>query len=126
MSIVMKDTCQLAEISTDGYGDRNVELLTTVDCLFLQSTGNSHSNNVEIATSDAHVYLDIENSAIKDRGYRIEGMYVLVNPFGADNDESWYKITRVVVGQRKLLNNEVDNVHAFLQKVSNPGYNVVS
>lgn len=126
MSIVMKDSCQLAEISTDGYGDREVEILTTIPCLFLQSTGNSHSNNVELATSDAHVYLDIENDAVKGRGYRIEGMYLLVNPFGADSEESWYKITRVEVGQRKLLTNEVDNVHAFLQKVSNPGYNVVS
>lgn len=118
----MKDTCQLAKISTDGYGDREVEILTTIDCLFLQSSGNIHSGNVDLASSDAHVYLDIENEEIKSRGYRLEGIYLLINPFGADNNESWYKISRVVVGQRKLLNNDVDNVHAFLQKVANPGY----
>lgn len=118
--IVMKDTCQLATVSSDGYGDKSVEVLSTIDCLFLQSTGNSHSSNVEIATSDAHIYLDIENPLIKGKGYRIEGMYLMVNPFGAEDSESWYKITRVVVGQRKLLNNEVDNVHAYLQKVAQP------
>lgn len=126
MSIVMKDTCQLAEISSDGYGDREVEVLTTIDCLFLQSTGNSHTNNTDIANSDAHVYLDIEDPEVKDRGYRLEGMYLRINPFGADMNESWYRIDKVVVGQRKLLTNEVDNVHAFLRKVANPGYNGIS
>lgn len=118
--ITMKDTCQLAELSTNGYGDRELVSLTTIDCLFLQSTGNSHSSNVEIATSDAHVYLDIENPAIADKGYRIEGLYLNINPFGAEDNESWYKIVKVVIGQRKLLNNEVDNVHAYLQKVAKP------
>lgn len=118
--INMKDTCQLATLKSDGYGDKSVEVLTTVKCLFLQSTGRSHSSNVEIATSDAHVYLDITNPVIKDKGYRVEGIYLMVNPFGANNNESWYKITRVVVGQRKLLDNSVDNVHAYLQKVAKP------
>jgi hypothetical protein len=118
--IILKDECQIAFMSTDVYGDNKVESLETVKCLFLQNTGNSHSNNVEIATSDAHVYLDIDHPAIKGVGYRVEGQYLNINPFGASYDESWYKITRVVVGQRKLLNNEVDNVHAFLRKVEKP------
>lgn len=118
--ITMKDTCQLATLSSNGYGDKSVEVLTTIDCLFLQSTGNSHSSNVEIATSDAHIYLDIENPVILEKGYRIEGMYLMVNPFGAADSESWYKISRVVVGQRKLLDNDVDNVHAYLRKVAKP------
>ena len=118
--IAMKDTCQLASISNDGYGDRTVNVLTTINCLFLQHNGMTHNSNVNLATSDAHVYLDIENAEIRGRGYRLEGLYLLINPFGADDDESWYKITNVVVGQRKLLNNEVDNVHAFLKKVAKP------
>lgn len=118
--ISLKDTLTLAEMVSDGYGDKSVVELTDINCLFLQSTGNSHSGNVEIANSDAHVYLDIDHPEIKGRGYRIEGMYLKANPFGASDDASWYKITRVVVGQRKLLNNEVDNVHAFLQKVAKP------
>lgn len=118
--IAMKDTCQLAEMVSDGYGDKTISDLITVKCLFLQQTGNSHSNNVDIANADAHVYLDITNPAIKGKGYRVEGMYLMINPFGAPDAESWYKITTVVVGQRKLLSNDVDNVHAFLQKVAKP------
>lgn len=118
--IDLKDTLTLAEVISDGYGDKSVSEVTEIDCLFLQSTSNSHSNNVEVTNSDAHAYLDIENPIVKDRGYRIEGMILKANPFGADEDESWYKITRVVVGQRKLLDNDVDNVHVFLQKVAKP------
>lgn len=118
--ITMRDTCQLATTVTNGYGDSEISTLTTVDCLFMQRTGNSHSSNVEIATSDASVYLDIENPVIKDIGYRIEGMYLMVNPFGAADVESWYKVSRVIVGQKKLTSNEVDNVHAYLQKVAKP------
>lgn len=118
--IAMKDTCQLATVSTDGYGDRTIELSTEVACLFLQSSGYTHSGNVDLASSDAHVYLDINNPVIKDTGYRLEGRYLLINPFGADDNESWYRIFNVEVGQRKLLNNKVDNVHAFLQKVAKP------
>lgn len=115
--ITMKDTCRLAQTVSDGYGDKSVEVLTEVACLFLQSTGNSHSNNAEVISSDAHVYLDIQNPVIVNLGYKIEGMYLIVAPFGNLDNKDWYRITRVVVGQRKLLANDVDNVHAYLRKV---------
>jgi hypothetical protein len=122
----MKDTLTLADTVSDGYGDKSVIVATQVKCLFLQSTGNSHSSNTEVASSDAHVYIDIEDPTLIEKGYRIEGMLVNINPFGADEDECWYKITRVVIGQRKLIDNQVDNVHAFLQKVAKPIQDVVS
>lgn len=118
--IDLKDIVQLAETTSNGYGDESVQVLTDVASLFLQSTGQSHSANADVANADAHVYLDIDNPTLKERGYRIEGMYIKANPFGADDSESWYQITRVVVGQRKLLENDVDNVHAYLQKVAEP------
>lgn len=118
--VVLNDTVKLAEMVSDGYGDETIDVLTEVDALFLQSTGNVHNANTELINSDAHVYLDIENQLLLGRGYRIEGMFLIANPFGNSDDESWYKITRVVVGQRKLLTNEVDNVHAYLQKVAKP------
>lgn len=124
--IVLKDVVRLAETTSDGYGDKTVTVLAEVDSLFLQQSGNIHSSNTDIANSDAHVYLDINNSVLLERGYRIEGMYIIANPFGGDDDESWYRISRVVVGQRKLLDNDVDNVHAFLQKVAKLTSEVVS
>lgn len=116
--ITMQDTCQLATTVSDGYGDKTVELLTEIDCLFLQSTTSSHSSNTDVIEADAHVYLDPENDAILEKAYRLEGLYLIINPFGGDNNKSWYRITRVVVGQRKLLDNDVDNVHCFLRKVA--------
>ena len=116
--IALKDVVQLAETTSDGYGDKVVTVLADVDALFLQSSGNAHSNNADIASSDAHVYLDIDNDVLTSRGYKIEGMYLIANPFEGSDEKSWYRITRVVVGQRKLLDNDVDNVHAFLRKVT--------
>ena len=124
--IVMKDTLSLVERVSDGYGDKSVIVATQVKCLFLQSTGSSHSNNTDITSSDAHVYIDETDPALTAKGYKIEGMLVNINPFGANGDECWYKITRVVIGQRKLIDNKVDNVHAYLQKVANPIQDVVS
>ncbi len=118
--IVMRDTCTLVELVSNGYGDKSVEEITTVACLFLQNSGKSHSGNVDIANSDAHIYLDIDNPVITERGYKIEGLLIHINPFGADTDETYYEITKVVVGQRKLTTNTVDNVHAFLNKVAKP------
>lgn len=118
--IVMRDTCTLIELVSDGFGDKSVDEIASVDCLFLQNSGKSHSGNVDIAESDAHIYLDIDNPAVKGRGYRLEGMLIQINPFGADVNETYYEIKKVVVGQRKLTTNTVDNVHAFLQKVAKP------
>lgn len=124
--IDLKDVVQLAETSTDGYGDVTLTTLADIDGLFLQTSGQSHSTNVDIANSDAHVYLDIDNPILKERGYRIEGMYIKANLFGAEDSDCWYQVTRVVVGQRKLLENDVDNVHAYLQKVAEPATPEVS
>ena len=116
--ITLKDTVQLAETVSDGYGDKRVVVLDTIPALFLQSTGSGHTSNADYIDSDAHVYLDHNNIELSSRGYRIEGMYIIANPFGSNMDASWYRIERVVVGQRKLLDNNIDNVHCFLRKVA--------
>lgn len=118
--IVMRDMGKIVKFGKDGFGDKVLEEVTDIECLFLQSTSRSHASNAEISASDAHVYLDIDNPAIKGLGYKIEGMYFCTNPLGTEENDSWYKIARVIVGQRKLINNEVDNVHAFLEKVVEP------
>lgn len=116
--IRLDDIVQIAETVSDGYGDKTVSILTDINACFLQGSGNTHANNADVSEADAHVYLDIDNPILVERGYRIEGMYIVADPFGQDTDESWYRVTRVKVGQRKLLGNDVDNVHAFLKKVA--------
>lgn len=115
-----KDTVTLAEMVSDGYGDKSLDTATEIQCLFLQSSGETHAGNVTSTTSDAHAYLNHVDPVVLDKGYRLEGMFIKATPFGTPDDESWYKITRVEIGQRKLLENDVDNVHVFLQKVAKP------
>lgn len=116
----LPDTCRIATVSYDGYGDRTVETLTEVKCLFNKSSAYDHTNNVDSPASDANVYLDTNNGIVMSKGFGLEGMYLNCNPFGALDDDSWYRIVSVEIGQRKLLTNEVDNVHAFLTKVAKP------
>lgn len=110
-----KDTISIVDTQYNGYGD---ETGTSVDikALFLQSTGFSHSGNTDNITADAHAYLDPENTFLKSKGYRLEGMLLKANLFGEAGSEAWYRINIVRVGMDKLLTNKVDNVHVYLTK----------
>ena len=111
-----KDDIFLVETAQDGYGDNTVSHIEKLKGLFVQGNSQSQSNYTEMLGTDAHVYLDIENEFVLANAFRLEGMYVVCNIFDGIESESWYKISRVKVGQRKLLGNEVNNVHAFLTK----------
>ncbi len=120
--MILRDTVKLATTSADMYGDQTVEVLAAVKALFIQRTGTSHDANMNAYTSDAVVYLDPKDTTVLNNGYRLEGMYIIANPFGQTEQQSWYKIIGVNVGQRKLLNNAVDNIHCDLQKVAGLPY----
>ena len=115
--ITLPDTVQLVETTIpDGYGDVSVSVLTSLKCSLIQTTSNINSKHTAIIQSDAHAYIDFENIAVMSRAYRLEGMYIIAQLFNDIEDESWYKITKVEIGQDKLLCNKIDNVHIYLQK----------
>jgi hypothetical protein len=116
------DTVKLATVTSDGYGDKHLTVLTDVKSLFIQRTNADHNLNQEVTMSDAVVYLDPTNQVVLDNAYRLEGMYIIAQPFGQSQQESWYKIVGVTVGQRKLLNNAVDNIHCLLDKAAGLAY----
>lgn len=116
------DTVKLATTTHDGYGDKTVTVLTDVPSLFIQRTGLTHTDNADSITSDAAVYLDPENEIVVSNMFRLEGMYIIAQPFGQLTEESWYRITSVNVGQRKLLDNAIDNIYCRLQKVAGLAY----
>lgn len=116
------DTVKLATTTTDGYGDKTVTVLTDVKSLFVQRTSVDHNTNAEGVQSSAVVYLDPKNQIVLDNAYRLEGMYIIAQPFGQSQNESWYKILDVNVGQRKLLNNVVENIHCTLVKTAGLAY----
>ena len=115
-----KDTVQLVSthLSSDGYGTEIVDEIFDVNALFLSNTGWQHGNFQTSVTSDAEVYLDPEDEFVIENAYRLEGMYIIANRFDGTDESSWYKITQVIVGEDKLLDNQIDNVNCQLKKTS--------
>lgn len=111
-----KDDLTIYKMGQNGYGDFSIIEEIPVKGLFLQGTSNAFSNHVDNISTDAHVYLDIENEFIKQNAFRLEGFFLTCNTLGGEDEESWYRISSVKVGQRKLLDNDINNVHCRLTK----------
>ena len=114
--LVYKDPIVLIETGANGYGDEGIIHAEHLLGLFHEGTSQNHSGYVDYIGSQAHCYLDINNAFVQENAFRLEGMYLIANLYGGKDSESWYKIDRVVVGQRKLLENDINNVHVFLSK----------
>lgn len=111
-----KDTITIIEQEYDKYGSESIKDSHIVDCLFMQNTGWSHSNNSTEINSDASLLIDPNSTFVKENANRLEGMLVVANLFGYESSESWYRITNVSVNQDKLLCNEIDNIAVSLKK----------
>lgn len=121
LKLNLKDDLKLIEVAFDGYGDETISREIDVKGLFLSGTSQSLQNSTFTIGTDAHCYLDIDNPYIKENAYRLEGKYIGFNIFGDQlNSENYYKISKVKIGQRKLLSNEINNIHCFLQKAEKP------
>lgn len=112
-----QDDIVIYNTSQDGYGDFTVTEEVKVKGLFLQGTSNAFNGQVDSIATDAHVYLDINNEFVKENAFRLEGLFLKCNTLNGSDSESWYRISSVKVGQRKLLDNEINNVHCRLTKV---------
>ena len=115
--LTYKDDLTIYETGQDGYGDFSILKEVPVKGLFLQGTSSSFQSDTESIATDAHVYLDIENGFIKQNAFRLEGLFIKCNTLNGLDNESWYRIVSAKVGQRKLLDNELNNVHCRLVKV---------
>lgn len=111
-----KDPILLIETGQDGYGDNTVVHVEHLNGLFRLGMSQAESNYVEGISTDAHVYLDIENPFVKANAYRLEGMYIVANLQGGRESQAWYKISSCILGQRKLLDNDYNNIHCRLTK----------
>lgn len=109
--VILIDTSQM-----DEYGDNTISHVEHLNGLFVQGNSQSESRYVEALGTDAHIYLDIENPWVRANAFRLEGMYLICNLFGGEQKDAWYKIARCKVGQRKLLENDINNIHCFLTK----------
>lgn len=111
------DTVKLVETTApDGYGDTDVNVLTDLKCIFHVGTGLTHSGHVDYIDSDAVALLDPNNAVLKQKAYRIEGMYIVAPFFNGIEQESWYRIEKVNIAQSKLTCNQIHTIHVTLKK----------
>lgn len=113
-----KDPVLLIDTAQDAYGDNSVSHIEHLNGLFRLGASQGEVNYVEGLSTDAHIYLDIDNQFVRDNAFRLEGMYIVANLHGGKEDQAWYKISRCVLGQRKLLDNDLNNVQCWLTKCS--------
>lgn len=113
-----KDPVLLIETGQDEYGDNAIIHVEHLNGLFRLGASQNEANYVEALGTDAHIYLDIENPFVKANAYRLEGMYIVANLQGGKQNQAWYKISSCILGQRKLLDNDLNNIHCRLTKCS--------
>ena len=116
--INLQDSVRLINAEVDGYGDPIVLEEAVVAGAFFEGMSVNDRNNTDMVEAyDAHCYVDETSAFVLDNAYRLEGMYLVVNLYGDLDSESWYKIRDVKLGVTKMLDNQVNNCHCFLQKV---------
>ncbi len=117
IEICYQDSATFIEVASSGYsGDKTVVERATVNCLLVQNTQFSHSSFQDAIEADYIMWVDPENTFVSGNYNRLEGMYVIVSPFGAGDSISWYKVTDVTVNRDHLLENEINNIELRLKK----------
>lgn len=111
-----KDSAKIVDPQYNVYGSESVGEEVNIKCLFIQNTGWSHSSNNSNIDSNASAYLDISSDFVVKNANRLEGMLLIANQFGFEDEESWYRIISVNVNQDKLLCNKIDNIYVSLKK----------
>lgn len=112
-----KDSVTFIVVDSTGYGNKKVVTQQhDVKGTFLQSTGFLHSNNQDIINSDAILYPNERDAFVIANHNRLEGMCVIVTPYGGSDDQGWYKVTSVTVNRDHLLGNKIDNILLTLKK----------
>ncbi len=115
--IEYQDEVTILKAASGGYrGSKTVSEYKVVPAIFIQSTGFVQAGFQENIDSDAICFPDPENQFVLDNFDRLEGMYLIAELFGVDENDAWYKIIEVTVNRDHLLENETDNVQLNLKK----------
>lgn len=117
MQLHYPDTATFVKVTPAAYSDNKVvEEQDCVPVIFLQDTGFDRSTFQEGVSADAVCFPDPSNEFVIDNHYRLEGMYILAPLFCVDDNEGWYKVTKVTIHRDHLLGNQIDNVQLLLKK----------
>ena len=118
IGLIYKDTVQIVKpvLPTDGYATESIGQIEEVPALFISNTSYSHAQNMSAIDSDAEIYIDPTHWFVVENFNRLEGMMVIAPRFGSQDEEAWYRIVSVRVGEDKLLGNTIDNILLSLKK----------
>lgn len=112
--VEVKEPCTIYKFKKNGYGDLEIDEQHIVKCLFIFGQARDDTNFQQLATTDAHAYLDIDDSfvqSIMTKDMKKNTYYFVIERYGR---EDWYKIDRVKIGRTILTDNQDNNVHVFL------------
>ena len=110
----LKDIVTLYETSPNKYGDMEIVEEHRCNALFTFGISQENTGFEEQIQTQAHTYLDPEDSWVLQRCMRLEGYYLSITRYG---QEEWFIIRTVVLGEEKLTSNQINNIHVTLSKV---------
>lgn len=115
--ILLQDTVTIINTVVNGFGDAVILDSGEVAGAFFQGTATAKQNETDLIEAyDAHCYVDETAPFVIENSYRLEGMYLVIDLYGAGREKSWYQIKDVKLGVTKIRDNVVNNCHCFLQK----------
>jgi hypothetical protein len=112
------ETVTIFNPTSDNYGKDVLGNGTALKCVFEQTTGFQHGGHQDSIVGVSRIYLDPNSNFVIDNGYRLEGMIVKINPFGADAASQYFRIISVTAGRDVLQNNKVRHVECELSKTN--------
>lgn len=121
MNLLLKypDTATFILADSGEYsGNKTIGDQAEVPVIFVQGTNYNRNNHQDIVDADAVCWPDFTNAFIIEHANRLEGMYVLMDLYGGDPGNAWFKIASVVTHRDHLLNNTIDNIECRLQKTT--------
>lgn len=110
------DIATFIEVESNGY-DRSFTVVERGDVsgIFIQDTSYARNGNIDVVNADAVFYPDPSDTFISGNYYRLEGMYIMISPYG---QVTWYKVSKVTVNRDHLLSYSIDNIEVLLEKAS--------
>jgi hypothetical protein len=87
-----------------------------VSAIVEQNVNFTHSNYRDELNADARALVDPADSFVIGEAYRLEELIVLFNPYGGVEEQQWFKVNAVTVGQYHQTTGEVNTVNLTLQK----------
>lgn len=120
--LCFNETVLIYPTRRSNYGDEVYEEPVEVPAIYVQSTSYSHSGNQDAITAGPLLYMPGDDEFVVAKGFRLEGMVVAVNPFGAAEHQQHFRITDVEPVRDILLDNRVRHVECALSKVTDFSY----